>query len=95
MKFKIKKVEKHVKGTVKSISKESRKHTATAITTGFAFIIALVWRDAISEGINKMIEVFNITGSEYLYKILTAVIITIIAVIGIILFSRWSEKKED
>jgi len=50
------------------LRKEVRKQTATAIAAAFSFIIALFWRDAITDIINKLLEKFGLTGSTYLAK---------------------------
>jgi len=70
-----------------------RKNTATAILAGFAFIMALVWRDAIQQVVNDILEYFKITGGTAQYKIIVAVLTTLICSVGIVYFSRWSEKK--
>ena len=82
-----------VSDTYKKVQHEIRKNIATAILAAFAFIIALVWRDAIQDGVNKIIEELGITGKGYIYKTITAAIITVICVLGIMFFSRWGEKK--
>lgn len=95
---------KHTKGVIKHTKeieeearrfrKEVQKNIATAILAAFGFIIALVWRDAIQESIDKLLKVFNLTGTGYFYKILTAIIITIICAFGIMQVSKWAEKEE-
>ncbi len=76
-----------------AIAKRIRHRISLAIAAGFGFVIALTWNDAIREGVNKIMTNLGLTGSAYIYKILTAVIVTIIGVIGIILVSDWAEKK--
>lgn len=71
---------------------ELKKQIATAITAAFAFLIALSWRDAIIEIINKIVKNLEVTQNLHIYKLITAFIITAISVIGIILVSRWSSK---
>ncbi|MFA5060997.1 MAG: DUF5654 family protein [Candidatus Pacearchaeota archaeon] len=76
--------------------KEFKKQTAIAIVAAFGFLIALAWRDFISEVVTKIVESLGVETSLYLYKLLAAVIITIIAIIGIILASKLnSEEKKD
>ncbi|MBW2993062.1 hypothetical protein KY317_00635 [Candidatus Woesearchaeota archaeon] len=70
-----------------------RKNTAIAIMAAFAFIIALVWRDAIQEGINSITRALNIPQDGYIFHLLAAIIVTIVCVIGILIFSKWAEKK--
>ncbi len=77
----------------RGLTKDARKHAATAIAAAFAFLIALTWRDAISEGVNKLISLLELTESAYLYKIVVAVVVTLICVIGVVLTSRLLRSK--
>ena len=99
--YKLKKEEIHrlinyatkVPSKAKEAQKEIRKNVITAILAAFAFIIALVWRDAIRGGIDELIKIWGISGSGYIYTLISALFVTVICVIGIMLFSRMSEKK--
>ena len=73
---------------------EVRKNTATALLAAFGFVIALVWRDAIKAGVDEILNAIGITGTGYIYLIITALIVTVVCVAGILFFSRWSEKKQ-
>lgn len=74
--------------------KEVRKNILKAILAALAFVIALVWRDAIKDFVNELIKKAGIEGTGYIYSILTAVIVTIICVIGIMIFSKKESKEE-
>jgi len=78
---------------VKKIEKEVRKNIATAVLAAFAFIIALVWRDAIQGVVNEIVARMGLNGTGYIYTIIIASIVTLICVLGIMFFSRWGEKK--
>ena len=82
-----------VSQTYAKVQHEIRKNIATAILAAFAFIIALVWRDAIQSGVNKLTEYLKISSTGYVYNIITALVVTIICVLGIMFFSKWGEKK--
>ena len=56
--------------------KEVRKNVLTAILAAFGFIIALIWRDAIKEGVDTLIAKTGLEGTSYIYHIITALIIT-------------------
>jgi len=86
-------VDDRLLSAAKKVKHEVRKNIAKAVLAAFGFMIALVWRDVIKEGVNKLIEFFSVTGDGYVFTMLTAFVTTIICVIGIIYFSRWSEKK--
>ncbi len=77
----------------KKVKREVRKNVAKSVLAAFGFMIALVWRDVVKEGVNKLIEIFSITGDGYVFTMLTAFVTTIVCVIGIIYFSRWSEQR--
>jgi uncharacterized membrane protein len=82
----------YLRKRAKSITKEVKKRISTAILGAFALIIALVWNDAIGETVKKIIEYTGLTTTLFLYKIITAVLVTLVCVIGILYFSRWVEK---
>ncbi|MCD6496662.1 MAG: hypothetical protein J7K54_05305 [Candidatus Aenigmarchaeota archaeon] len=77
----------------KKVGMEVKKNIATAILAAFGFMIALVWRDVVKEGVTKLIDMFGAGGDGFWFSVMTALITTIICVVGIIYFSRWSEKK--
>jgi hypothetical protein len=92
-----KKVTKHVRKGVKQVSalqSDVRKNTATALLAALAFVMALVWRDAIQEIVNDILAYFDIVGTTAKYKVIAALITSVICSIGIIYFSRWGEKKK-
>lgn len=67
---------------------EVKGKVMAAIAAAFAFVIALSWNDAIKTGVDQLIASMGITGTSYLLKVLAALIVTAIAVIGIWLVSR-------
>ena len=81
-----------MKNKTKELKKESKEYTSSvrreissAILAAFAFLIALVWRDAISEFVNKITSYLLIQGS-----FITAIFVTLICVLGILLVKRYS-----
>ena len=92
-----KKVFEKAHKAVSGFKSEVKKQTALAITTAFALVIALAWQDVIKETVNRIIENMNLTATELvgmtlLYKSITAVAITTVCVLGIMLAFRWSNK---
>jgi hypothetical protein len=73
---------------IKAFYKEFRKHTVVAILAAFAFLIALAWRDFFSEFINYLIENSKLSGEAYIFQLVSAILITIIAVLGIMVISK-------
>lgn len=70
------------------IKKEFRNQTSIAIIAAFGFLIALSWRDFISDTVDKIVLSLGVSGQLYLYKLLSAILITFIAIIGIMLISK-------
>ena len=76
---------------------EVRSKTGTAITTAFALVIALAWQDVIKQTITKILEGMQLSSTELvkmtlLYQSITAIAITLVCVLGIIISTRWSSK---
>lgn len=89
----IKLVAQTTKQTIHNLKNETKKHLVTAIVAAFGFIIALVWKDTIKEYVNIIVEKFPIYGaSQSIISFYTAIITTIIAVIGIFIITRWAAK---
>ena len=86
-------VDEKLGSAMDKIRQEVRKNIATAILAAFAFIIALVWKDVITDGVNALVAYMNMSGSGFTFTIISALITTVICVVGILYFSRWGEKK--
>jgi ABC-type polysaccharide/polyol phosphate export permease len=84
-----------VKKHLSNFKKEFKKHSLTAILTAFGFLIALVWRDFITESLNKIVENFGITNQLAFYKLIIAVLITILAILGIMIISKLQAKEDE
>lgn len=78
--------------------KEIKSTVAIAIAGAFGFIIALIWKDIII-GAMKLAGFWQEGGfadsNALLIGVIVAVIITIVAVLGILFISKWGgvEKK--
>ncbi len=80
------------RGKNNNIRKEFRNRMFIAISSAFALVIALTWNDAIRGAVDKLLEIMNVQTTTYLYKIIAAIIITFICVIGILIASKRTEK---
>lgn len=90
-------VKKSIKGIISSSSElksEIKKNTLTAILAAFGLIIALVWRDAIQEIVTEIVKRFEIDGTGYIYQIITAMLVTIICVMGILFVSKLKGQED-
>ena len=90
------KITKNLRDEAIRIETEMRTRLALAITTAFALVIALYWQDVVKEGVNEMLKIIGMpVVSAYVYRILAAVIVTIICVLGIWYFSKWAQKPAE
>lgn len=85
---------KNVPSRAKKMQVEVRKNSSTAILGAFALVIALVWRDVIRDAVDEIVLRLGIAGTGYVYTIVSALLVTIICVGGIMFFSRWGEEKK-
>ncbi len=92
-KFKIKLYET-TKSSAYAFKEELKKHTATAITAAFAFLIALSWRSPIQKSVENLIEFWGLKGGEIYLDFMAAIIITVIAVLVIMWVSKWTAEKK-
>ncbi len=74
--------------------REFKKHSVTAITAAFAFLIALSWRQPIQKSISIFIEKLGLAGKEIYLEYLSAIAITIVAVLALMLISKWTSEKD-
>ena len=79
----------HVEEHLTNFQVEVRKHTATAISAAFALVIALVWKDAIEAFVDNILADLKLTENLHYYKLLVAIVVTIICVVGIFIISRF------
>ena len=78
-----------------SVEKEFRKNVNTAVTAAFAFVIALAWKDVITESVNYLIEFSHLPqGQAFGFRIVSAIAVTFICVVGIMLIVRFVGKKK-
>jgi len=73
---------------------EFKRHTITAITAAFAFLIALSWREPIKNSVSALIDRLGLSGKAIYFEYLSAILITIIAVLALMWLSKWSSEPE-
>ena len=81
---KIQNIKTRTKQSTIKFKNELKKSTNTAIVAAFAFVIALAWRDVITEYAEKLTQLTPIQG-----KLITAIIVTIVCVIGILTITKF------
>jgi hypothetical protein len=88
-----KRVYNRAKNSAFRFKNEFKKHTVTAITAAFGFLVALSWRTPIQNSVNNLIIRFGLIGKEIYIEYASALAITIIAVIAIMIVSKWSSES--
>jgi hypothetical protein len=79
----------------KDVRSEFRKQALTAITAALALIIALSWREPIELSVKAFIAWLGITTDGIWPKVISAVVITIIAALALVILARWANKTEE
>ncbi len=71
------------KAAAKKLKLELKKSVNTAIAAAFGFLIALSWRDVITGYVSKVENLSPLKGN-----LISAIIITVISVIGILIVTK-------
>jgi hypothetical protein len=90
----VKKVKIPGSNTVVHLSSQFKHHVSTAIIAAFSFLIALAWKDLIVAIVKEHISSSAFEKYPYIDAAITAIIITILAVIGISIVTYWAKKPE-
>ncbi len=81
---------------IKSFEKEFRKHMTTFITGALAFVAGLLWQDAIQSGLNTILKKHYIpTQMEWLFKLITALLFSVIAIVSIVVISKTMKISQN
>jgi len=81
--------ESRLKRSAKKFNRELKNTLNTALIAAFGFLIALAWRDLITAYITQIESISPLQG-----KLFSAIIVTIVGVIGIVLVSSILHKEE-
>ena len=74
----------------REFNREFRIAVNTAVMAAFGFLIALVWKDVITEFVDKISSQSPVQG-----KLFSALIVTLICVLGIIILTRFFAEKNE
>ena len=90
----IKHIEK-AKSAAQDLKSETKKQISTAILSAFALIIALAWKDPITGFVDFLKTKLNVSqGQGVLYLLYSAILVTIIYVIGMIITAKATRDKK-
>jgi uncharacterized membrane protein YdbT with pleckstrin-like domain len=70
-----------------------RERLIIGISSALGFLIALIWREPLSELVTWLIKDLNL-GQQLLYKFISALVFTIIAVLILIFITRWNVEQK-
>ncbi len=84
-----KKIASNVASHASEIKNEFKKQVSAAIIAAFGLIIALSWKDVITDFVNRFAIVKNYG------LVLSAIALTIVSVIGILLISKWAKSGDS
>lgn len=74
---------------IKAFRREFRKSLTTGIVAAFGLLIALVWKDVITEFVDSITTKSPIQG-----KLISAIIVTLICVLGILIISKMNPPEK-
>jgi hypothetical protein len=78
------------KNSAKKLKRELKKSVLIAITAAFGFLIALSWKELITELVKSISAINPLQG-----KIIEAITVTLISVLGILIITKLFEEKSD
>ena len=78
-----------IKASTTRFNNEVKKSLNTAIVAAFGFLIALAWRDLITEYVNSLTSISPVQGN-----LVSAIVITVVGVIGILITTTLIRKEE-
>ncbi|MAE49838.1 hypothetical protein CMI48_03355 [Candidatus Pacearchaeota archaeon] len=87
-------VVKKIRGHASYVREKFKDHASTAIIAAFSFLIGLSWKDFIVMVVKENIPLGMLEGRPYLVELWTALVVTVIAIVGIALVSSWAQKEE-
>jgi len=89
-----KKIFEKTRSSAQSFKQEFKNQSSTAITAAFAFLIALSWREPITQLVQSFVQRFNLQENLVFYQFISAIIITLLGVLFLMLISKWNSKPE-
>ena len=72
---------------------ELKKHSLVAMTAAFGFLIALAWKEPIVAAVGLIVERIGME-SEVASGFVSAAVVTVVAVLGIMIISKWSVQED-
>ncbi len=88
------KTKNHAKEKTLYLQSQFKEHSSTAIIAALSFVIGLTWKDFIVKIIDNLLKPHIVNKYPYLSELITAIVVTLFAIIAITFVSRWAHKQE-
>ena len=75
--------------------KEFKKQIVIAVSAAIGFLIALSWRTPIEQSVDFMIINFGLKGGPIYWEFVSAVLVTLMAVIVLMAVTKWQENDKE
>ena len=79
---------------LENLQSQFKEHSSTAIIAALSFVIGLTWKDFIVKIIDNLLKPHIVNKYPYLSELITAIVVTLFAIIAITFVSRWAHKQE-
>jgi len=71
---------------------EFKKQVVVAVSAALGFLVAMSWRSPLQKSVDLMINNLGLSGGAVYFEFLSALVITLVAVLGLMWVSKWSSK---
>jgi uncharacterized membrane protein YdbT with pleckstrin-like domain len=88
-----KRLRNRISGAAKKFHVTFKKQIVVAVSAALGFLVALSWREPIKEAVDFLIAKLGLAGAIG-FKFLSALVITLVAVVALMLVSKWASEKE-
>jgi len=75
-------------------NKEFKTQLVVAVSAALGFLMAFSWREPITDLVKLIAARFGASENMFFYNVISAVILTIVAVLALMLISKWASEKE-
>ncbi|MEK6856552.1 MAG: DUF5654 family protein [Nanoarchaeota archaeon] len=89
----LEKTRNHAKEKTEYLQSQFKEHSSTAIIAALSLVIGLTWKDVVVRVVDDLLKP-HIVKYHYLSELITAVVVTVFAIITMTFVSRWAKKPE-
>jgi len=90
----IEKTKNHAREKTLYLHSQFKEHSSTAIIAALSLVIGFVWKDLVVKVVDNVLKPHITSRYPYLSELITAVIVTIFAILAMTFVSRWAKKEE-